>query len=179
LSIPSTGAPPSGVKRRFRIFDRSVLIVAADTTPPAEDGVGAVGIEMDLDPRLDEVRPHRTFPDLEAADQIGNQGVKFGRRSPASGGHFSTPNPRPRLGEVYLRTYLVRTAGLEPALSERNRFSYHFGFRRRQVGVRGLDCPFAMASRPKAPPVQSLHLPSTEGLARDWPWARPVSVPRL
>ena len=40
------------------------------------------------------------------------------------------------------------------------------------VGVRGLDCPFAMASRPKAPPVQSLHLPSIEGLARDWPGAR-------
>ncbi len=39
------------------------------------------------------------------------------------------------------------------------------------VGVRGLDCPFAMA-RPKAPPVQSLHLPSIEGLARDWPGAR-------
>ena len=39
-------------------------------------------------------------------------------------------------------------------------------------GVRGLDCPFAMASRPKAPPVQSLHLPSIEGLARDWPGAR-------
>ena len=38
-------------------------------------------------------------------------------------------------------------------------------------GVRGLDCPFAMTSRPKAPPVQSLHLPSIEGLARDWPGA--------
>ena len=66
------------------LSEPSFLVVAADASGPVEDGVGAVGIEMDLDPRLDEVRPHRTFPDLEAADQIGNQGVNFGRRPSAS-----------------------------------------------------------------------------------------------
>jgi hypothetical protein len=30
----------------------------------------------------------------------------------------------------------------------RSRFSYHFGFRRRLAGVRGLDYPFAVAFRP-------------------------------
>jgi hypothetical protein len=30
----------------------------------------------------------------------------------------------------------------------RSRFSYHFGFRRRLVGVRGLDYPFALARWP-------------------------------
>jgi hypothetical protein len=41
---------------------------------------------------------------------------------------------------------MVRTAGLEPALSRmRSRFSYHLGFRRHPGGVRGLDYPFALA----------------------------------
>jgi hypothetical protein len=30
----------------------------------------------------------------------------------------------------------------------RSRFSYHLGFRRRHIGVRGLDYPFAIAFRP-------------------------------
>src|SRR5208282_4393068 len=35
--------------------------------------------------------PTARFAPKQAAEQIGNQGVNFGRRSPASGGHFSTP----------------------------------------------------------------------------------------
>ena len=48
-------------------------------------------------------------------------------------------------------------------------------------GVRGLDCPFTMPFRlPQVPPVQSLHLPSNEGLARDRPGARcSPGFPRL
>src|SRR5882757_5518394 len=49
----------------FRISDRSVLIVAADAAGPMEEGVGAVGVDVDLDPRLDEVGPHRAFGDLQ------------------------------------------------------------------------------------------------------------------
>jgi len=42
---------------------------------------------------------------------------------------------------------LVRAAGLEPAQGFRPYgFSYHFGFRRRQNSVCGLDYPFALAS---------------------------------
>ena len=41
---------------------------------------------------------------------------------------------------------LVRAAGLEPAQALRpHGFSYHFGFRRRPPGVRGLDYPFTLA----------------------------------
>ena len=36
----------------FCIFDRSLVVVAADAARPMEDGVGAVGIDVDLDPRL-------------------------------------------------------------------------------------------------------------------------------
>ena len=58
--MPSTGfrrrADLSGV---FRISDRSVLVVAADASGPVKDGVGAVGVDVDLDPRLDEMGPHR------------------------------------------------------------------------------------------------------------------------
>ena len=47
--MPSTGsrrrADLSGV---FRICDRSVLVVAADAAGPVEDGVGAVGVDVDL-----------------------------------------------------------------------------------------------------------------------------------
>jgi hypothetical protein len=35
-----------------------------------------------------------------------------------------------------------------PHSLSRSRFSYHFGFRRRLIGVRGLDYPFAKAFRP-------------------------------
>src|SRR5271166_1718103 len=66
LSMPSTGlrrrADLSGV---FRISDHSVLVVAADASGSVKDGVGAVGVDVDLDARLDEVRAHRAFRDLQ------------------------------------------------------------------------------------------------------------------
>ena len=71
--MPSTGfrrrAELSGV---FRISDRSVLIVAADAPRPMEDGVGAVGVDVDLDPRLDEMRPHRALRDLQLQGPVGD-----------------------------------------------------------------------------------------------------------
>src|SRR5271155_4175528 len=72
LSMPSTGsrrrADLSGV---FRICDRSVRVVAADAAGPVEDGVGAVGVDVDLDPRPDEMRPHRALRDLELERAVG------------------------------------------------------------------------------------------------------------
>src|SRR5690242_1949426 len=56
----------------FRISDRSVLVIAADASGSVEDGVGAVGIDVDLDPRLDEVRPHRAFGDLQFQRPVGH-----------------------------------------------------------------------------------------------------------
>ena len=37
-----------------------------------EDGVGAVGVDVDLDPRLDEMRPHRALRDLELQCAVGD-----------------------------------------------------------------------------------------------------------
>ena len=56
----------------FRICDRSVLVVAADAAGPVEDGVGAVGVDVDLDPRPDEMRPHRALRDLELERAVGD-----------------------------------------------------------------------------------------------------------
>jgi hypothetical protein len=70
--MPSTGAPPSGFKRRFRIFDRSVLVISADAAGSVEEGVRAVGIDVNLDPRLDEMGPHRTFRDLQLERAVGD-----------------------------------------------------------------------------------------------------------
>jgi hypothetical protein len=71
--MPSTGlggrADLSGV---FRISDRSFLVVAADVSWSVEEGVGAVGIEVGLDARLDEMRAHRTFADLEFKRPVGH-----------------------------------------------------------------------------------------------------------
>jgi len=71
--MPSTGARRradlSGV---FRISDRSVLIISADAAGSVEDGVRAVGIDVDLDPRLDEVGPHRAFGDLQFQRPVGD-----------------------------------------------------------------------------------------------------------
>src|SRR5882757_11283054 len=73
LSMPSTGfrrrAELSGV---FRISDRSVLVIAADAAGSVEEGVGAVGIDVDLDPRLDEMGPHRAFGDLQLERAVGD-----------------------------------------------------------------------------------------------------------
>ena len=71
--MPSTGlrrrADLSGV---FRISDRSVLAVSADAARSVEEGVGAVGVDVDLDPRLDEVGPHRAFGDLQFQRPVGH-----------------------------------------------------------------------------------------------------------
>jgi hypothetical protein len=37
-----------------------------------EDGVGAVGIDVDLDPRLDEMRAHWAFGDRELERPVGD-----------------------------------------------------------------------------------------------------------
>jgi hypothetical protein len=34
--------------------------------------VGAIGVDVDLDPRLDEVRPHRAFGDLQFQRPVGD-----------------------------------------------------------------------------------------------------------
>jgi hypothetical protein len=68
----------TGFRRRadlsgiFRISDRSVLVVAADAARPVKEGVRAVGIDMDLDPRLDEMRAHRAFRDLQLERPVGD-----------------------------------------------------------------------------------------------------------
>ena len=54
------------------VLDRSVLVVASDAPRPVEDGVGAVGIDVDLDPRLDEMRAHWAFGDLELERPVGD-----------------------------------------------------------------------------------------------------------
>ena len=50
----------------------AVSVVAADAARPMEDGERAVGIDVDLDPRLDEVRPHRAFRDLQLQRAVGD-----------------------------------------------------------------------------------------------------------
>ncbi len=37
-----------------------------------EEGVRAVGVEVDLDPRLDEMGPHRAFVDLQFQPSVGD-----------------------------------------------------------------------------------------------------------
>ena len=71
--MPSTGfrrrADLSGV---FRISDRSVLVISADAAGSVEEGVGAVGVDVDLDPRPDEVGPQRDFGDLQFQRPVGH-----------------------------------------------------------------------------------------------------------
>jgi len=71
--MPSTGfrrrADLSGV---FRISDRSVLVMSAEAAGSVEAGVGAVGVDVDLDPRLDEVGPQRAFGDLQFQRPVGH-----------------------------------------------------------------------------------------------------------
>ena len=47
------------------VLEPAVLVVAADASWPVKDGVGAVRVDVDLDPRLDEMGSHRTFGDLQ------------------------------------------------------------------------------------------------------------------
>src|SRR5271154_3587709 len=70
--------PSPGFRRRadlsgvFRISDGSVLVVAADAAGSVEEGGRAVGVDVDLDPRLDEVGSHRAFGDLELESPVGH-----------------------------------------------------------------------------------------------------------
>ena len=48
------------------------LVVAADASGSVKDGVGAVRVDMDLDPRLDEMGSHRAFGDLQFQRVVGN-----------------------------------------------------------------------------------------------------------
>lgn len=64
---------------------------------------------------------------------------------------------------------MVPRAGFEPArrLSASRGFSYHYGFRRRAVRVRGLECALTMAAVADRfrPPPSTLY---TFPLARAW-----------
>src|SRR5271163_3822891 len=62
----------SGVSGVIAFFQSSVRVVAADASWSVKDGVGAVGIDMDADARLDEMRPHRAFGDLELERPVGD-----------------------------------------------------------------------------------------------------------
>ena len=76
--------------------------------------------------------------------------------------------------------------GLEPMTRG---LTCHFGFRRRPMDVRGLDCPFTLAcalgaTRPVSTPsglasglARDCHLVSQEGFP-DFEWCHPRSFPR-
>ena len=65
--MPSTAlrrrADLSGAKGVIVGPEPAFLVVAADAAGSVEDGVRAVGIDVDLDPRLDEMGPHRALRD--------------------------------------------------------------------------------------------------------------------
>ncbi len=75
LSTPSTAprrrADLSGAFFIAAVLERSLRVVAADAAWPVKDGVRAVGIDVDLDPRLDEMGPHRAFGDLQFERPVG------------------------------------------------------------------------------------------------------------
>src|SRR5271166_1119677 len=54
------------------LLRRPVLVVAADASGAVKDGVRSVGIDVDLDPRLDEVRAHRAFRYLQLQRAVGD-----------------------------------------------------------------------------------------------------------
>ena len=74
--MPSTGARRradlGGVFRVIGLPERSFFVVAADAARPLKEGVGAVGIDVDLDPRLDEMGPHRAWRDLQFERAVGD-----------------------------------------------------------------------------------------------------------
>jgi hypothetical protein len=82
----------TGFRRRadlsgvFRIFDGSVLVVAADAAGSVEEGVRAVGVDLDLDPRLNEVRAHWAFGDLQFQCSVGHAIVVHDLDRPPSTG---------------------------------------------------------------------------------------------
>ena len=72
---------------------------------------------------------------------------------------------------------MVRTAGLEPALSRmRSRFSYHLGFRRHRgvFVVWTIPSPWPEGCRRRP---SSLYTFLSRGLARDWRWLLPLAFP--
>jgi hypothetical protein len=85
----------------------------------------------------------------------------------------------PTLARLYLRTHLVRTAGLEPALSERNRFSYHFGFRRRQSAFVAWTVPSPWPLGRRRRPSSLYTFPQSRAWLGIGLGLEPVSVPRL
>ena len=54
------------------VLEPSFVVVAADAAGPVEEGVRAVGVDVDLDPRPDEMRAHRAFRDLQLERPVGD-----------------------------------------------------------------------------------------------------------
>jgi hypothetical protein len=52
--------------------ERSFFVVAADASGSVKDRVGAVGVDVDLDPRPDEMGPHRALRDLQLERAVGD-----------------------------------------------------------------------------------------------------------
>ena len=57
---------------RAVVLEPSVLVVAADAARPVKEGVRAVGIDMHLDPRLDEMGAHRALRNLQFQRPVGD-----------------------------------------------------------------------------------------------------------
>jgi hypothetical protein len=74
--MPSTGfrrrAELSGALDWDGVLEPAFLVVAADASWSVKDGVGTVGIDMDLDPRPDEMRTHRALRDLQLQGPVGD-----------------------------------------------------------------------------------------------------------
>ena len=56
----------------FRIFEASFGVVPADAARPVEEGMRAVGVDVNLDPRPDEMGSHRAFGDLQFQRAVGD-----------------------------------------------------------------------------------------------------------
>ena len=87
------------------------------------------------------------------------------------------PAFRPERQMISVCYSMVRTAGLEPALSRmRSRFSYHLGFRRHRgvFVVWTIPSPWPKSCRRRP---SSLYTFLSRGLARDWRWLLPLAFP--
>ena len=54
------------------VLEPAFLIVASDAAGTMEEGVRAVRVDVDLDPRAHEMGPHRAFGDLELEGTVGD-----------------------------------------------------------------------------------------------------------
>jgi hypothetical protein len=54
------------------VLEPAFLVVAADASWSVKDGVGTVGIDVDLDPRPDEMGTHRALRDLQLQGPVGD-----------------------------------------------------------------------------------------------------------